>query len=207
MLLHLWFPLIWYEKWPCYKKIEFWHFDHISLVHPGGSGTCLRSKITFDMFYIYCTSVCSCYHVAAFAIPLMCSMTMFWKSWILTFWGERGAAGKIFATMLLHLRFPLIWYATWSCSAKVTFEFMTLGSGEGCGQNICYHVTAFMIAFNFIGNMTMFWKRWILNFWPPGSGGGGGGSARIIFATMLHVAAPVIPFNLICNMTMFWKKV
>ena len=30
-----------------------------------------------------------------------------------------GAAGKIFATMLLHSRFPLIWYATWSCSAKV----------------------------------------------------------------------------------------
>ena len=64
-----------------------------------------------------------------------------------------------------------------------------------------------MIAFNFICNMTMFWKSWILTFWPPGSGGGGGGgSARIIFATMLHVAAPVIPFYLVCNMTMFWKS-
>ena len=98
-----------------------------------GSGTGLRSKITFDMFHIYCTSVCSCYHVAAFAIPLMCNMTMFWKSWILIFWGERGAAGKIVATMLLHSWFPLIWYATWSCSAKVKFDLLTLVSGEGGG--------------------------------------------------------------------------
>ena len=150
--------------------LTFWS-HHLS--PPRGSGTCLRSKITFDMFHIYCTSVCSCYHVAAFAIPLMYSMTMFWKKWILTFWGERGAAGKIFANMLLHLRFPLIWYATWLCSAKVKFDLLTLGSGGGCGQNICYHVTAFVIAFNFICNMTMFLKSWILTFWPPGSGGGG----------------------------------
>ena len=110
--------------------------------------------------------------------------------------------------MLLHSRFPLIWYATWSCSAKVKFDRLTLGSGGegggGCGQNICYHVTAFMIAFNFICNMTMFWKSWILSFWPPGLGGRG--SAGITFATILHVAAPVIPFNLICNITMFWKS-
>ena len=25
MLLHPWFPLIWYTTWPCSKKIEFWH--------------------------------------------------------------------------------------------------------------------------------------------------------------------------------------
>ena len=50
----------------------------------------------------------------------------------------------------------------------------------------------------------MFWKSWILTFWPPGSGGGG--SAGILFATLLHVAAPVIPFKLICNITMFWKS-
>ena len=34
-----------------------------------GSDTGLRSKVRFDMFLIYCTSVCICYHVAAFAIP------------------------------------------------------------------------------------------------------------------------------------------
>ena len=34
-----------------------------------GSDTGLRLKVRFDMFLIYCTSVCICYHVAAFAIP------------------------------------------------------------------------------------------------------------------------------------------
>ena len=34
-----------------------------------GSDTSLRSKVRFDMFLIYCTSVCICYHDAAFAIP------------------------------------------------------------------------------------------------------------------------------------------
>ena len=174
MLLHLWFHLIWYATWPCSKNWILTDWSH-HLSPPRGFGIGFRSKITFDMFHIYCTSVCSCYHVAAFEIPLMCSMTMFWISWIFTFWGERGAAGKIFATMLLHSQSPLIWYATWSCSAKVKYDLLTLrlwGEG-GCGQNICYHVTAFVIAFNFICNMTMFWKSWILTFWPPGSGGGG----------------------------------
>ena len=77
------------------------------------------------------------------------------------------------------------------------------GGGGGYGQNIWYRVTAFAIAFNLICNMTMFWKSWILEFWPPGLGGV---SAGILFATTLHVAAPVIPFNFICNLTMFWKS-
>ena len=34
-----------------------------------GLDTGLRSKVRFDMFLIYCTSVCICCHVAAFAIP------------------------------------------------------------------------------------------------------------------------------------------
>ena len=33
------------------------------------SDTGLWSKVRFDMFLIYCTFVCICYHVAAFAIP------------------------------------------------------------------------------------------------------------------------------------------
>ena len=52
-------------------------------------------------------------------------MTMFWKCWILTLWphfqGRGWSACKIFATMLLHSWFHLIWYATWPCSAKVWF--------------------------------------------------------------------------------------
>ena len=50
-----------------------------------------------------------------FVIPfnLICNMTMFCKSWLLTYWphpqgqeGGGGSAGKIFATMLLHSWFP-----------------------------------------------------------------------------------------------------
>ena len=171
------------------------------------------------MFHIYCTSVCSCYHVAAFAIPLMWSISMFWKSWILTFWGERGgAAGKIFATLLLHSRFPLIWYATWLCSAKVKFDLLTLGEGGGgWGQNNCYHVTAFVIAFNFICNMTMFWKSLILPLTPPpkssqGSDTGLRSKVRfdmfLIYCTSVcicyHVAAFAIPFDM--QLIMFWKR-
>ena len=37
--------------------------------------------------------------------------------------------------------------------------------GGGLQQNMRYHVAAFMIPFNLICNMTMFWKSWILNFW------------------------------------------
>ena len=56
---------------------------------------------------------------------LICSMTIFWKSWILTYcshpWGcrGRGSPGKILATMLLHSWFSLIWYAPWPYSEKV----------------------------------------------------------------------------------------
>ena len=33
--------------------------------------------------------------------------------------------------------------------------------GDGCGQNICYHVAAFLIPFNLTCNMTMLWYRYI----------------------------------------------
>ena len=48
------------------------------------------------------------------------------------------------------------------------------------GQNICNHVAAFVILFNLISNMTMYWKK--TDFLPTdpihrvgGVGGGGGG--------------------------------
>ena len=99
-------------------------------------------------------------------------LTMFCKRWLLTYRPNpqgrgRGvglSAGKIFATMLLHSRFPLIRYATWPCSLKVEFwpidPIPRAGGGGGgakylltpslglwgsgvCWQNICYHVAAF----------------------------------------------------------------
>ena len=75
-----------------------------------------------------------CYHVAAFVIPFdwICNMSMFWKVEFWSFdlisrvgWGSGSAAGKIFATMLLHLWFHLICYATWPCSEKLNLELLT----------------------------------------------------------------------------------
>ena len=42
------------------------------------------------------------------------------------------------------------------------------------GKNICYTVAAFVIPFNLVCNMTMFWKKIILTFRrrPQGRGGG-----------------------------------
>ena len=117
-----------------------------------------------------------------FMIPfnLICNITMFWKKWILTYWphhygcgggGMVRSAGTINATMLLHSWFPLIWYATWHCTEKV--ELWPLDPrvrGGVCGQNIGYHVAAFLILFNLICNMTMLWKSWILANWPQPQG-------------------------------------
>ena len=64
----------------------------------------------------------------------------------------------------------LIRYATWPCSEKVEFWLGSWGKGEGaCGQNICYHIAAFLIPFNFICNMTIFWK-WNFHLWPQAQG-------------------------------------
>ena len=71
--------------------------------------------------------------------------------------------------------FPLIWYATRPCSEKswiLTYWPHPQGWGCGCGgiglcwQNICYHYAAFVISFNLICSMTIFWKSWIFTFWP-----------------------------------------
>ena len=148
------------------------------------------------------------------------------KKWILTYWphppgykgggGGKESASKIFGTMLLHLFFFLIWFATWPCSEKVEFwpnpqgqGGLGVGSGErrGCRQNIWYHVAAFFFLFNLICNMTMVWKRWNWPFDPNLRGRGVGSWVGVWEQNICHHAtAFVIPFNLICNMTLFWKS-
>ena len=75
-------------------------------------------------------------------------------------------------------------------------------------QNICYHVAAFVILFNLICNMTMFWKSRIIPFEPSHRVWGGGERVgrylRVKY--LLHIAAFLILFNLICDMNMFWKS-
>ena len=108
--------------------------------------------------------------------------------------GRRGSAGKIYAITFPHLWFYSIWYAIWPCSGKVEFwpfdprvrgwEWAGLR-----GQNIFYHVAAFMFPFNVICNMIMFRKSWILTFWPhplsPSRGSGTGLQSKIAFDMFL----------------------
>ena len=139
-----------------------------------------------------------CYDVSAFVIPfnLICNMTMFWKSWILTCWPHPqgrgwGSAGKIYGTMLLHSWFSLMWYATWPCSENVEFRpidsitRVRVSGGRGnCMQHIWYCVAAIVILLNLIGNMIVFWKSWILIYWPHSQGRRGGAACKI-FGTVL----------------------
>ena len=82
--------------------------------------------------------------------------------------GSGISVGKIFATMLLHSWFSLIWYATTPCSEKNLFwpTDSIPRVGSVCRQNICYHVSVFVILFNLICNLTMSWKSKILTYWP-----------------------------------------
>ena len=78
--------------------------------------------------------------ISYFDIQKIYNMVMFWKSWILTFRPPVLAGG-----------------GGWGVGGQV------------CWQNISYHVAAFVIPFNLICSMTMFWrtwKFWILSFWP-----------------------------------------
>ena len=79
--------------------------------------------------------------------------------------------------------------------------------GVGGGRQakyVCYHVSAFVILFNLVCNLTMFWKSWILTFDPRVRGWQWAGLPwqNICY----HVAAFIFPFNVICNMVMFRKS-
>ena len=77
---------------------------------------------------------------------------------------------------------------------KCKFDLLTPSPGSGggaCGQNICYHVAAFMMPLNLICNKTISVK---VKVWPTDRFGRVWGSAVKVFAT-------VILF--ICSMTLF----
>ena len=168
------------------EKVDLTYWPHPQGVW-GGGGVCGQNI---------------CYHVSAFVIPfnLICNIIMFWK---VELWpidpipGSGRSAGKIFATILLHSWFSLIWYATQPCSEKVEFwpidPMPRVGVGSRVGvweQNICYRASAFIIPFNLICNMTLFWKNWILTLWPhplsPPRGWDTGLESKITF-DMFHI--------------------
>ena len=69
------------------------------------------------------------------------------------------------------------------------------GGGDGLQQN-------FVISFNVICNMTMYWKSWHSTYWPHPQVLGRGVCGKNI---CYHAAVFVSLFNLICNMTLFLK--
>ena len=90
MVLYAPFLLIWHAIWLISGKNCFWH-----LTPPQGLRVCKGQNMSLD--------------IAAFGIPfnLIINITMFWWSWILTFWHHpfgRGSTGKIFATICYYVR-------------------------------------------------------------------------------------------------------
>ena len=195
MLLHSEFSLISHATWPysekswlhpqgrgCLRgkifatmseKVEFWPTDPILRVGGGGGGLGGQNI---------------CYHVAALVIlfNLICNMTLFWKSWILSYLphpqGRGWSAGKIFVTMLLHafvILFNLIYNMTvfWK-SWMLTYWPHQHGLGVAAGKIFA----------------TILLQSWFSLIWYA------------TWPCSETVAALVILLNLICNMTMFWKS-
>ena len=110
------------------------------------------------------------YNVAVFVIlfNLICTVTIFWKKLNLNLLTPSLAsgmtAGKIFATMLLHLWLSLIWYITWPCSEKVDLwpsDSNPQGRGWGSWVGVCG--AKYLLP-------CCCWKSWILTYWPHPQG-------------------------------------
>ena len=137
VVLYAPFPLIWYATWLLSE--QKW-CD--LLTPPQGPRVCVRreyvlaSVLCYISFKFICNitsfrkqsfdlltpsqglrvcmdRICACMVLYA-PFNLICNMTTFRKN-VLTFRTHPMgvSTGKIFATILLHASFPLIWYATW----------------------------------------------------------------------------------------------
>ena len=94
---------------------------------------------------------------------------------------------------------------------KLIFDLLTPSLGtvgviewESAGEIFAAKLLHFVVPFKSICNMTMFWKSWILTYWPHPRGGGLG--EGVCLAKKMLPCINAILFNLICNTTMFKKK-
>ena len=118
MLLHSWFPLVWYATWQCSEKVDFWPIGRVR-----DMGVCRQN---------------SCYHVAAFMISFSSWFHLIgYATWPCSekaeFWPIDPVRGEFMCVCGGDLRtkhllpccciswFHLIWNATWPCSEKVEF--------------------------------------------------------------------------------------
>ena len=117
-------------------------------------------------------------------------------------WGCRGrSADKIYATMLLHSRFPLIWYATWHWSERFNFDLLTPRVGGLGSESKIFNTELLHLWFSFL----ICYATWPcsekveFDLLIPSPGSWEGGCSQNIWD---HVDAFLTPINLICNMTM-----
>ena len=133
----------------------------------------------------------------------ICNMTMFWRSWILSFWpqplsplrgSDRGLWSKITFDMF-H-----IYYTSWH-------KFWHLDPSVGRGGSL---LAKYFLPCCCICDSSLIWYvtgpcSEQVEFWPiDPKGWVGGGVCRQNIC--YHFAALVIYLNLMCNMFMFWKS-
>ena len=149
-------------------------------------------KLNFDL--IFATMV------LYFVIPfnLKCNMTIFWKSWTLTYWPHPRVEGEgVLRQNIWHhvaalvILFNLIWNESMFWKGWIlTYLPHPQGRGDGsrrvCRQNIWHRISAFMILLNLICNMTIFRKRGILTYWPHPQGRGEGAVGKTFRTMLLH---------------------
>ena len=100
-------------------------------------------------------------------------MTMFWRSWILSFWPQplsplRGSDWGLWSKItfdMFHIYYTS-WHKFWHLDPSV-------GRGESAGKIFPTMLLHLWFFFNLICNRTMFWTSWILTYWPQGLGWGG----------------------------------
>ena len=153
-----------------------------------------------------------CHHVAAFVIPFNLIYATIIHDYVLKKKWKKGGGGgwgsvdKIFATIMLKLCFPLIWYAIWLCSEKIGFWHVDpiprVGRDWGSAGKT-FATILLLLWFPLI-----WYATWPCSenvefrpFDPQGRGGWVCGQ-NICYH---HVVAFLITFHLLSNMTMFWK--
>ena len=143
-------------------------------------------------------------------------MTMFWKSWNLTFWSHpqgRGWGVGVRVNICYHVAAVVIPFNS-ICNPTMFWKSLILTPGwergeRVCWQSSCYHVAAFVFPFIWCATWPCSEK---VKFLPQGSGAWGSMGKIFVWVgfcgqnVCYHVALFVIPFNDMPYMTMFWKS-
>ena len=147
LIILLYYIILYYTYWH-----KFWHLN--PSVGRGESAGKIFPTMLLHLWFFF---------------NLICNRTMFWTSWILTYWPQGlGGGGGLPAKYLLPfccigdiLKFNMQYVYVLK-----NLDPQCWRGGGVCWQNIPYYVAACVIPFNLICNMTIFWRSWILSFRP-----------------------------------------